>query len=203
MPKDWGLTRDHPWQETRTVEPTDYLCGFCGNNVASATGLTAANVAYIRICPQCNGPTFFSSVDRQYPGARQGGFINKLPSDVASLYDEARDSMTVNVYTGSVMLCRKILMNVAVEKSAKEGLQFAAYVAWLVAEGYAPKGSEGWVTYIKNRGNDANHEIVPMDRADARGVLRFTEQLLRNIFELPNLIPPDPAAQSGTGSNVP
>ena len=89
------------------------------------------------------------------------------------------------------MLCRKILMNVSVEKGAKEGLRFAQYVEWLVEQAYVPKGSEGWVTYVKDRGNEANHEIVPMTEADAIGVLRFTEQLLRNMFELPNLIPPE------------
>ena len=116
-----------------------------------------------------------------------------LEDDIKGLYREARTSLSVNAFTGAVMLCRKILMNVSVEKGAKEGLRFAEYVEWLVDEGYAPKGSEGWVKYIKDRGNDANHEIVPMAKEDATGVLRFTEQLLRNMFELPELIPPERA----------
>ena len=126
----------------------------------------------------------------QVPGPLLGGNVEGLQTDVAGLYKEARLSYSVNSFTGAVMLCRKILMNVSVEKGATEGLSFAEYVKWLVDEGYAPKGSEGWVTYIRNRGNDANHVIVPMAADDAKGVLRFTEQLLRNMFELPELVPP-------------
>ena len=77
------------------------------------------------------------------------------------MYNEARDSLTVNAFTGAVMLCRKILMNVAVAKAAPKGQQFAFYGDWLLQEGYAPKGSEGWVKYIKDRGNEANHEMWP------------------------------------------
>ena len=112
-----------------------------------------------------------------------------IDDHVEGLYDEARRSFSVGAYTGAVMLCRKVLMNVSVQKGASEGLRFVQYVEWLVGQHYVPKGSERWVEYIKNRGNDANHEIVPMTESDASGVLGFTEQLLRNMFELPNLVP--------------
>ena len=116
----------------------------------------------------------------------------KLEADVEGLYKEARLCLSVNSFTGAVMLCRKILMNVSVEKGAKEGLSFAEYVKWLVDQGYAPKGSDGWVDYIRDRGNDANHQIVPMAKEDAISIIGLTEQLLRNMFELPGLIPPKP-----------
>ena len=197
MPPDWRMTADFPWLGLKLIGSHDYRCGYCSKNVASKDGwVTDANAASILICPHCNGPTFFSRYMKQWPGPREGEDVSELPEDVQSVYGEARDSLSVNAFTGSVMLCRKILMNIAVSKGATIGLQFAAYVEWLVNEGYAPKGSDGWLKYIKDRGNEANHEIVSMTREDAIGVLRFTEQLLRNMFELPSLVPPVPEEQS-------
>ncbi|MBI4299338.1 MAG: DUF4145 domain-containing protein [Chloroflexi bacterium] len=204
MAKDWTLTGNNAWEHLQDVEPESWQCGYCSYEVASKTGLrTATHEAFIRICPHCNCPTFFSCDRKQWPGPRHGGLIAKLPKEVEVAYEEARGSLSVNAFTGSVMLCRKILMNVAVSKGADEGLQFAPYVEWLMKEGYVPKGSDGWLRYIKDRGNEANHQIVPMNSDDARGVLSFTEQLLRNVYVLPNLVPPKPASQLEKGSNKP
>ena len=194
MPMDWSATSSDPW-DPKEVESHNYRCGNCGLDVASNAGWrTIRRAAHIRLCPQCNVPTFFSARGHQVPGPLLGSNVTGLEDHIQGLYNEARASLSVNAFTGSVMLCRKILMNVSVEKGAKEGLNFAQYVQWLVDEGYAPRGSEGWVKYIKDRGNEANHEIAPKTKKDATAVLTLTEMLLRNIFELPESIPADPGA---------
>src|SRR5439155_19335700 len=111
------------------------------------------------------------------------------PSDVEAIHDEARNAIAANAPTGSSMLCRKILMHVAVEKGAKQNQGFAYYVKWLIEERYAPKGAEDWLDYIRDRANDANHEIMLMKREEATAILLFTEALLRNVYELPSLVP--------------
>ena len=192
MPRDWRKTRNRPWLGVQFVESNNYRCGSCGLDVASNSGwFTDENTAYVRLCPQCNVPTFFSAHGLQSPGPLLGSNVTGLQDDIEGLYNEARASISVDAVTGAVMLCRKILMNVSVDKGAGEDLRFAEYVQWLVDEGYAPRGSEGWVKYIKDRGNEANHEIAPMTKEDATAVLTLTEMLLRNIFELPKSIPTD------------
>ncbi len=118
--------------------------------------------------------------------------IKNLPSDVLSIYEEARRSVAATAFTGAVMLCRKILMHVAVEKKAERDKSFQYYVQWLIEERYAPRGAEEWLNYIRSRGNEANHEIVVMTKEDATGVLLFTEALARGIYELPSLVPQVP-----------
>ena len=194
MPKDWRLTANEAWNDTKSIGAQDYICGYCGFDVAPDIGwLSAGHSASIRICPQCNGPTFFSPEGRQWPGARLGGNVAGLTKEVETIYKEARDCLSVSAYTAAVMACRKILMNIAVAKGAKEGQQFAPYVDWLLTEGWAPKGSEGIVKYVKDRGNEANHQIVAKDKDEAERVLKFTEQLLRNMFDLASLVPQPPA----------
>jgi hypothetical protein len=70
-------------------------------------------------------------------------------------------------------------MNVAVEKGAQPNLRFVEYVDYLVKNHFVPPGSDDWVKHIKDRGNEATHEIQPVE------LLEFTEALLRYVFELP------------------
>ena len=194
MPRDWSATADSPWINIGSVESNTYHCGYCSVNVASDRGWhTFHSTALILICPQCNSPTFFSAMRQQVPGRLHGAHVKGIADDIEALYNEARQSFAANAFTGAVMLCRKILMNVSVEKGADEGLRFAEYVKWLVDKGYVPTGSEGWVEYIRDRGNEANHVIDPMTEKDAEFLVNITEHLLRNMFELPNLIPPNTA----------
>ena len=203
MPKDWRATDNHEWRSLQKVAPESYRCGYCGNDVASEVGLeNNTHNAFIRVCPQCNVPTFFSATGLQIPGPKPGGTLYKLPELIGALYEEARSSRSANAFTGTVMLCRKLLMHIATQKGAEKDKGFAYYVDWLIKERYAPRGAEEWVTYIKDRSNEANHEIVQMNKEDADGLLNLTEQLLRNVYELPGLVPPkEPASQSETGSN--
>lgn len=204
MPKDWRLTNGELWGDTRHIPTHNYICGFCGAYVSSEIGLTTpSHYGNIYLCPQCNGPTFLSAEHRQWPGARLGGNVAGLSKEVETIYNEARDCLSVGAYTAGVMACRKILMNIAVDKGAKQGLEFAAYVDWLRAEDWAPKGSETLLKYVKDRGNEANHQIVAKKQDEAERVLRLTELLLRNMFEFASLVPPEPASQSETGNNAP
>jgi hypothetical protein len=101
------------------------------------------------------------------------------------------DCSAVNAYTAAVLACRKILMHVAVEKNAALNLSFAAYVDFLVDNGWVPPGSKAWVDTIRQKGNEANHEILLADKPAATQVVHFTEMLLRFIYELPSMVQSD------------
>jgi hypothetical protein len=62
---------------------------------------------------------------------------------------------------------------------------FAAYVSWLADNGYVPAKGRAWVDRIREKGNEANHEIPAIDRVDAEDVLSFTEMLLKVNYEMP------------------
>lgn len=76
-------------------------------------------------------------------------------------------------------------MHIAVSKGAKGGLKFVEYVDYLVDNNLAPSGAKEWVTHIKNKGNEANHEIVLMSRPDAEELITFLEMLMKFIYEFP------------------
>lgn len=98
------------WEESERLGSKSYICGHCGNPLASEKGYRATNpatsgststitAATIYICHRCQKPTFFQGGD-QIPNSAFGGHVEHIPSDeVAKLFDEARNCMKVNAYT--------------------------------------------------------------------------------------------------------
>jgi len=126
---------------------------------------------------------------RWIPGAAAGNQVKHTPKDIDSLYAEARDCHANSAYTACVLLCRKILMNIAVSEGAKEGLRFIEYVDHLATKGFVPPNGRHWVDHIRKKGNEANHEITIMVNKDSQELLVFIEMLLKFIYEFPNLVP--------------
>lgn len=179
------------WNNAGTIDSRTYVCGYCGNSVASEKGFhgipsPGLTTPKIYICHYCGSPTYFSSLGIQTPGPIYGDLVNNLPnSNLQQLYDEARRCMGVSAYTAAVLSCRKLLMNIAVSKGAKEGLRFEEYVDHLVNNHFVPPGSKDWVDHIRNKGNEATHEIALMKKDDAEELVSFIAIILKMIFEFP------------------
>ncbi len=103
---------------------------------------------------------------------------------MSAAYDEARRCMSVNAFTSAELMCRKILMHVAVEKGAKEGATFESYLDHLKKAGYVTPPMEAWTDLIRKHGNKATHRLDTTDRKRAESTLMFTAELLRLIYEM-------------------
>ena len=174
------------WQHVVEIAPREYKCGYCDKEVASNRGYaTTSSNQGIWLCP-LGHPTFFDSKGNQYPSTVFGRRVDNIPSEqVNDLYEEARRCMSVQAYTSAVLACRKLLMNIAVDKGAPTGKSFMDYVDYLAANNYLPPGGEEWVDHIREKGNEANHEILLMGREDAEVLIEFTEMLLKFVYEFP------------------
>ena len=195
LPLPWPAmpTKGKSWEEIGKVDSAAWVCGHCNNHVASNEGwhgwVDGTFHMFIRVCHLCGAPTFFPAKGGYLPQARFGSTVSSLPEDVRRLYDEARDCAAAGANTACILCCRKILLHVAVEREADASKTFVQCIEWLHSKGYIPPGGKGWVDYIRTKGNEANHEIVLMERKDAELVLTLTEHLLRNVYELPSLMP--------------
>jgi hypothetical protein len=180
-----------PWIGVSQIPSRPYKCGHCGNVVASSQGYYHSQRGdhVIFVCPHCDKPTYFDG-QAQMPGVPPGNDVKALPKDVEALYKEARNSVAVSAFTGSVLTCRKLLMNIAVAQGAVAGQSFLDYVEYLAANGYVPPKGGGWVDHIRKKGNEATHEIVLMSKGDAEDLISFAEMLLKFIYEFPSRVPP-------------
>ena len=193
------FTAAHHWEGKQQIKDRAYICGFCSQKVSSDRGYIVADAnknqaGGIYICSHCLGPTFFTLQGEQIPAPAIGSAVSNVPEKLTALYEEARKCANTACYTGAVLLCRKMLMNIAVEQGAHEGLKFIEYVDFLSDKGYVPPKGKHWVDHIRKKGNEATHEIALMNQTDARELLTFLEMLLRFIYEFPAMIP-DPAKQ--------
>ena len=178
------------WSNLQGVHPKKFVCGFCGNLVASAQGFftNSSPQAFLFICPNCGSPSFFGPKG-QLPGVAPGNDVGHLPSAIEALYREARQCVAVGSHTSAVLASRKLLMHVAVAQGAKEGETFLTYVNYLADKGFVPPNGRGWVDHIRSKGNEANHEIRLMSQPDAEELISFLEMLLKFIYEFPNRVP--------------
>jgi Domain of unknown function (DUF4145) len=138
----------------------------------------------ILICPQCARPTYFEG-EKQVPGITYGKPVQHLPRDLDEIYTAARSCMSVNAFVPAILTARAILMHIAVEEGAAEGLAFQAYVDHLVDSGFVPPKAKKWIDHVRTKGNAANHKIELMTRDDAEKVLRFIEMILLFLYEYP------------------
>jgi hypothetical protein len=190
------------YRHLQDIENRSFICGFCGHKVSSDRGYkigqyqdgSGDQIGGVYICPNCNGPTFFSPDGEKFPGNAFGEGVDDVPDDLNTLYEEARKCTAENCHTAAVLLCRKILMNIAVDRGAEEDLRFIEYVNYLSDEGYTPPDGKHWVDHIRQKGNEANHEIHLMGESDAKDLLVFSGMLLKFNYEFPSMIP-DPEGQ--------
>ena len=69
---------------------------------------------------------------------------------------------------------------------APEGLHFIAYIDHLKKSGYIPPNGERILQYIKDLGNEKNHELKIGNKDESEKILKFIEGLLIFIYEFPN-----------------
>ena len=178
----------YSWKNISNMESQNFKCGFCENKVASIIGLLNEDISYsIYFCPECIKPNFFY-LNTQVPAPLLGNAVKKLPKEIKSIYNEIRKCTGINAYTSAVLSSRKLLMHIAVEKGASIGKNFFYYVDYLSTKGYVPPDGKEWVDHIRTKGNEANHEIVLMNKEDALNLIIFIEMLLKFIYEFKKLI---------------
>lgn len=173
-----------------------FECGWCDRSTGGSVGYKHQGLhCDIYFCRYCRLPTvrFLTSGDQWVwtPLPASGQAVAGLPPIVGSAWDEARATLSAGAPTAAALMCRKILMNVAVDKGAAQNLRFVQYVDWLSEHHFIPPHIGDLTVHIKDSGNDATHEIVSVDQKEAAIVLGFTQSLLQIVYEIPSLLPPD------------
>jgi len=166
----------------------EFLCGHCNTKVSGAVLCDYSPESGVILqwleCPECGNPSVQDSEGNIHPGVAFGPDINGLPSEVEAAYDEARRTMSVNAFTACELICRKILMHVAVDRGADEGESFAHYLDHLANKGYITPPMQPWVDLIRRHGNESTHQLGSPDRERAESTIMFTAELLRLVYEM-------------------
>ena len=171
-----------------------HKCGHCGKEVAGI--IVSQNMGvpvHWLACPNCKRGSVLNT-DTFAPEPLLGEDVKGLLETIQKVYIEARKSISSKSYTACELLCRKILMNVAVEKGAPEEKGFAQYIDYMSEEGHVTNTMKPWIKKIKNNGNEATHKINPSNFKGANTTLRFTILLLKNVYETEYYMKSDPVS---------
>ena len=175
-----------------------FTCSFCDRKVTELVGAVfkditggrqprIVNEVNLIVCPNCKHGSVYNSKFGISPGSQFGPDIQGLPADIKNAYNEARNCMQVKAFTAAELICRKVIMHVAVEKEAGEGESFAHYLEYLKKEGFMAPAMEKWVDLIRQHGNKSTHELDSPDKDRAESTIMFTAGLLRLIYEMDHM----------------
>ena len=203
--KETGEVDYNPAMPTRPID-----CGNCGRKVSAdvvfgwpsptpgrAVDLraVAAETTLWLKCPNeaCGEGSVKGKEGAVFPVAPVGQSIGGLPPDVERTWREARLAHAVRIYTAAEMLCRKILMHIAVDKAGSaHNKTFLEYVDDLDAQGFVTAGLKPVIDQIRKRGNTAAHDLPASTEEESFLTLTITQYLVEGVYSLPGLVKPTP-----------
>jgi len=165
------------------------------------------------MCVSCRQP-YLRVGASTWPAARQLSSPKHLDPDVSTAWEEVVGCIAIGAFTSAAMMCRKILLHIAVanglapEDSNGWAPNFRVVVDFLVSSGVASPRMAPWVDQIRSGGNDAAHKLPATSADEANNLATFTQQLLVLNYEIPGMIPTagdssgtrEPGEEVGTAS---
>jgi hypothetical protein len=149
-------------------------------------------------CPACQEGSVKTRFSVVYPIAPAGRAVKNLPGDVEQAWQEAGVAHSAGAYTAAEMMCRKILMHLAVDRAnAKAGDPFTSYIDALDKAGFITAGLKPVIDQVRSRGNVANHKLPASSEQESMVTLTITGHLLEAVYELPAMTPA-PSAPTST-----
>ena len=187
---------------TPSAEFIPIHCGHCDRDISAHViayyNSELPKVNYWLICPVCSHASVKDYDGITYPPAKYGESLQGLPPDIKQAYDEARNCMSVKAHSACTLICRKILMHIAVDKGDDEGKSFVDYITYLKDNGYITAVMNDWVDKIREGGNDSTHKIPEASESKAKNIMLFTIQLLRNVYEMKHIADQQTGSESDT-----
>lgn len=180
-------------------------CPHCTGNQALRVARSEDDIAWFR-CVTCLGG-FVSNQGTISPSTRPLRTPDKLPPGDLAVWEEVRTCLGSGAYMAAVMLCRKLLLHLAVENGLESenakghAPGFAECVKHLQKAGVITQQMLEWVEPIKDVGNTANHKIATVSQDQAEQVATFTLQLLVLAYEL-RMTPAAPPAPQDPGTTI-
>lgn len=141
------------------------------------------------MCPACGGAIVAekdgnSRVVATFPAAVAEWDVGHLPPTVSRIWDEAITVYRVGANHSAVVACGRALEAAADERSLTGGT-LQSRIVKMQSQGLITtefKAAMNYVRLIRNAGAHAGQEV---SRESAEGTMRFTQQALRLLFEVP------------------
>jgi len=154
-------------------------------------------IYFLSKCPRCENPFLTEAEYYVIPGEvnafqsskvlfpTENKFISdRLPNSIHKSYSSAKHSYEVGLYEPAVIMCRKCLEAICIEKGEVKG-NLKSRIDKLRDAEIIDKKLFNWADNLRMIGNDAAHEFeVNITQQDAADSIEFVEALLSYVFVL-------------------
>jgi len=165
-----------------------FVCSHCsakGNGIVIGFYFKHAPNIFWILCPSCSHGSVIDRDGNTYPPIPYGENVEGLPPELKLAFNEARNVFSIGAFTSCQLICRKMLMHIAIDKcNLDEGKSFIEYVNALEKAQLISPLMKPWVDKIRKEGNDATHKLEPPSKDDSENILNFVTQLLKVIYEM-------------------
>lgn len=208
----WGpelAFRDCPWCGLRDAQMTPILVNAQGGRVKDSPRWWSAVT-----CPRCGGIVLLeTNADNENPPTikmtipedeRTGSQVAHLPPDVEKFYSNAQRVLEANVPDAAAVQLRKTIEAASAHFGIDKGPPVER-IKKLMEEGLVTKQFGEVLHHVRKLGNVGAHASdMTVDEESAKKSLRFTTQVLRNLFEIPEELNPTtgPVRQENAGQWV-
>jgi hypothetical protein len=181
--------RDCAWCQTRSVA----MRQLTGTLQAPRPGAVHREWTVL-VCPRCAGVTLietqpnngYASIAAVFPeSAVERAQVSHLPDDVERYYRDAIRVLDAGVPDAAAVQLRRTLEAAAAHVGVTEKTLMAS-IEKLIEGGYITKDFGRVLHHVRKIGNlGAHYTDERLDDEAAQLALRFTTQVLRNLFEVP------------------
>jgi hypothetical protein len=132
-----------------------------------------------------NGHATVEEIESVPPSGHTRYSVAHLPDDVKSFFDDAQRVMDAGVPDAAAVQLRRTLEAAAAHKGIKKQVLVAS-IEQLIADGFVTKDFGDVLNHIRKIGNIGAHASDErVSDAELDRAMRFTTQVLRNLFEVP------------------
>ena len=190
-------TKNWTWEKPKAKDRKQrtFTCPYCNCDVAAASPETliiddiTGNPRYhIYKCPRCHMPVTIGTDGTIIPPSLFLPFenIGYLPSKIKQMYAECRESFSNHNYYSVIFVAHSLMVQIAMDKGA-DANKGNKYVDYLKKNGFIAEQEKIWVDKIRELGDRYINQADEATKADAERTIIFVSQILRNIYELPEM----------------
>lgn len=125
--------------------------------------------------------------EKIYPAPFPKPTDNRIKELIRNDFKEAKLCYSVGAYKATVVLSRRSLQSICIDKGASKNKKLYQQIEELASNGVITEDLKEWATEVRYVGNDGAHPGEEILKEDAESILELTEQLTNVIYIMPQI----------------
>lgn len=143
---------------------------------------------------RCNACDFVvlihSNTGNIYPNPLPKAIDENIKENIKKDCEEANLCFSIRAYRAAVVMARRALQSICLDKGAKDDEKLEKQIDWLLSEAIITKDLKNWAHEVRMVGDNAAHPKKPeedqsVSKDDAEDILKLLEQFCQVLYVAP------------------